>query len=360
MDFDQALRISRGNLFNGMTPDDAKKLIRELAMVLHPDHAPADRKDEATEVFARIYGLYQAYVDPSASPDITIHTAKHSYRLGAQAAFGTVGVLYHAEMLSENNKRVLIKFPQSPNDNDLMETEGRFFDALEEADHYDQYYALFPKRLDAFTHHDTEGIQRRCNVFEPASVLAGAPFFTLQQILDQPAYVHGIAGRNCAWIFRRILAAIGFVHREGWVNNAITPDNILIEPSQHCVVICGWTYATPIDQPMKAYNSNSLAYYPPEVAIDHKPVAGPTTDLYMAAEVLRRMGGKNIPTRMQRFAKGCAQIRVKDRPQDGWGLLKEFEEMLYDLYGAPKFNVMVLPAGTKPSVTSLHQQVKDT
>jgi hypothetical protein len=49
-----------------------------------------------------------------------------------------------------------------------------------------------------------------------------------------------------------------------------------------------------------------------------------------------------VPAPMRQFVKACVLEGAKMRPDDAWGLLEEFDELLCRLYGPPKFVDLVM------------------
>ena len=53
------------------------------------------------------------------------------------------------------------------------------------------------------------------------------------------AYPRGLDPRDAAWMWRRLLVALGTVHAAGVVHGAVLPDHVLIHPDLHDTLI-GW------------------------------------------------------------------------------------------------------------------------
>ena len=62
--------------------------------------------------------------------------------------------------------------------------------------------------------------------------------YSLQEV--RAAYPNGIDPRDMAWMWRRILTVLGFVHTRGLAHGLVTPDHILIEPRGHKLVLISW------------------------------------------------------------------------------------------------------------------------
>jgi len=51
----------------------------------------------------------------------------------------------------------------------------------------------------------------------------------------------------------------------------------------------------------------------------------------------------SLPRAMGGFLRSCLLEGPRMRPDDAWGLLDEFDAMLRDLYGAPKYQRLEMP-----------------
>jgi serine/threonine protein kinase len=50
----------------------------------------------------------------------------------------------------------------------------------------------------------------------------------------------GLDPRHVVWIWRRMLEALGFVHRYGWAHNDLRPEHALVHLEEHAVRLIGW------------------------------------------------------------------------------------------------------------------------
>ena len=66
--------------------------------------------------------------------------------------------------------------------------------------------------------------------------------YSLEEV--RAAYPAGIDARDMAWMWRRLLTVLGFVHEQRLVHGCVTPDHVLIEPREHKLVLIGWCGAT--------------------------------------------------------------------------------------------------------------------
>ena len=119
-----------------------------------------------------------------------------------------------------------------------------------------------------------------------------------------------------AWMWRRLLIALGFAHTCGMIHGAVLPSHVLIQPEQHGLVLIDWSYA--VSNPatgdyIPAIVTEYQAWYPAEVLAKEPP--SPSTDLYMGAMcMIYLLGGdpvtgampESTPKRIQSFFRGVA------------------------------------------------------
>ncbi len=166
------------------------------------------------------------------------------------------------------------------------------------------------------------------------------------------AYPDGLDPRDAAWIWRRLLVALGFAHRAGVIHGAVLPPHVMIHPAEHGLVLIDWCYSVRArSDRIPAIVARYRDWYPPEVLA--RQALGPATDIYLAARCLTDlMGGpagpgstkSPVPRRLAAFADGCALPQPSRRPQDAWRLLGELDDLLERLYGRHRFRPFAMPA----------------
>jgi hypothetical protein len=306
---------TRDDLFGDAEP---ARQYRRLVRVLHPDRvAPADRH-AATDAFRRLTELWQY------RPTIRLR----GYALGSPRHRGDLADLYDV------GADRYLKLPRNPANNDLMEREARALRGL--ADGGDpRFLPYVPRLVDSFVHRDPrDGADRHVNV-----VAATSGLHSLAEV--RRAYPDGLDPRDAAWMWRRLLVALGFVHRAGVVHGAVLPAHVLIEPAGHGVVLVDWCYST-VDEAdaVPALVPAFAGWYPDEVHRRAEP--GPGTDIAMATRCMTHLMGDRAPVALRRFATGCTLPALRQRPDDAWRLLGELDEVLETLYGPRKFRPFVL------------------
>jgi serine/threonine protein kinase len=317
MTFDEAVgRIQAATGFAELIDGNAEPGLayKMLVKIVHPDVAPAGRSASATAAVARLSRLW------AVRDGQVLTTKRGSYRVGALVAAGDIANLYTVD-----GDAALLKLPRLPADNDLIAAEARALSMLER-DGDPKYQSYAPRLIESFTHEDpATGVRRTANV-----LARQRGFVSLAEVAD--AYPQGLDPRDAAWMWRRLLAGLGWVHRAGLVHGAVLPGHVLIHPGEHGLVLVDWCYSVVSGSPIPALVASHRADYPPEVTA--KQPATAATDISMAARLMR---GLIRHEALQRFADGCLYDAPRMRPQDAWKLLAEFDELIENLFGPRKF-----------------------
>ncbi|MFI0791842.1 serine/threonine protein kinase [Micromonospora rubida] len=293
---------------------------RELVAALHPDRLGAlDEavRAEATDAFVRVTTRWRAN-------QVFVLGA---YRLGPLAHTGDLADLYDV------GADRLLKLPRNPTDNDLMAREAHALRTVEERGD-PRYLPYVPRLVDSFRHRDAAtGAQRQISVLATAAGL-----HSLDEV--RRAYPDGLDARDAAWMWRRLLVALGLAHQAGVVHGAVLPRHVLIEPDGHGVVLVDWCSSVVGEGAIPALVPGHADWYPPEVAA-RRP-CGPGTDLAMAAGCMTWLMGDRAPRELRAFADGCRRPALRARPDDAWRLLGELDEVLERLYGPRTFRPFTL------------------
>jgi hypothetical protein len=289
---------------------DAARRYRLLAKLTHPDAHAGDLR--AAAAFAKLADLWQ----------------RHSQVSGPVVARGDLANLYQVS-------RGLLKLPRNPADNDLMDREAAGLRTL--ARHVpERLSAYFPRLIEVHRVRDPKtGAERRGNVL---GTLDG--FVSLAELgRRQPG---GLDPRDAAWMWRRLLVALGAAHHAGVSHGAVIPEHVLIHPADHGLVLVDWCYSGQPGVPLPAIVARYRGWYPPEALSARR--SGPATDIWLATACMTALIGARMPKPLGAFASGCQIANPARRPQDAWQLLAELDDLLERLYGPRKFRPFVIPA----------------
>ena len=350
-DFDTAATLIAGaataeDLFGPAGPDAdrpaARAQYRRLARLCHPDHHDDGRRPTASTTFATLARRWQEWQSVHAgTPAAPAQTFVGDYVLGDLVGRTGVADLHAGHLAAAPGHPVIVKVVRRPSDSDLLANESRVLRHLAGAIDA-RWRPYVPQLVEAFRHTDPEGNRRRVNVFEPVE-----GFVSLADVAT--AFPAGLDARDAAWMWRRLLVALGLAHRAGVVHGAVFPDQVLIHPAAHGLVLSDWCYAVPAGEPLRAMVAEHQDRYPAEVPA--KGPATPATDIALAAGTMAALMGDRAPAPMRRFLTGCLLPRPANRPDDAWRLLGELDELLERLYGPRRFRPFTLPL---PSTTPTH------
>jgi hypothetical protein len=169
------------------------------------------------------------------------------------------------------------------------------------------YSRMFPHLLDEVT------IDRRAGIIYNVE---GSHTLFHWDLLDD---------RHVAWMMKRVLSCLGFVHSCGYVHGCINADHILVNVPEHGCSLIGWDFA------------GKVGYSPSKVPFK---VGRPTdkkytaeTDIYMVANTFIKY---TTNSHLRSFLKSCL-LSQKSRPSDAWQLHDEWDELLRRIFGKPRF-----------------------
>jgi hypothetical protein len=313
MSADEALAaVEQARVPGDLFGEDAKGDYRRLAMLIHPDRIPGDR---AAKAFAKLAALWERYCGGTDVP----------------FARGDIADLFR-------DGDTLAKYPRRPADNDLMGREAAALRRIARELGDGKGAAFFPRLLSSARQRDPgTGVVRQVNTL----ALAGG-FVTLEDV--QAAYPGGVDPRDAAWMWRRLLAALGWARRSGVVHGAVLPPHVLIHPGEHGLILADWCYSSAgPGRRVPALVTRYRDWYPAEAA-DKTAEWGPAADIFMATRCMTALMGERMPWQLGSFAAGCMLPRPSMRPQDAHALLAEFNGLIERLYGPRKFRPFTMPA----------------
>lgn len=332
-----------------------KREYHRLARVAHPDRY-LDPKEAgiAQVVLARInnwhaqatakleagtYGDWKPHVTPPAKTDFvptTVNVKGRTYIVTSELGHGDLADVYRAKYTDGGAEhQVALKLARNAADNDLLQAEAQTLAKLyPKKQKSEKYYRHLPKLTDSFKLKGKGGL-RQANILELADGCV-----SLADIIQ--AYPKGVDFRDAAWMFKRCLSGLGFVHQAGIIHGAILPPHILVHPVNHGATIVDWCYAVPSGKPIRALSKPYKAIYAPEVLT--KGAAVPQTDIYMLAKTFMvLLGASNPPVRIIRFLESCMFKVPGMRPSSAWDLHDEFDDLLTKLVGPKKYRLFTMP-----------------
>lgn len=312
--------------------DDSREpnaVFKRFARKCHPDMYEEAFKELAEKAFKHLTALKdKATGDGKKAPSSGIKTKKHNYDLGSPVFNKDDVLITYPATYDSGHVHCFFSITKNPLDSDLTEAAVRSLRKLNEVP--EEYRKFFPELVETFRYRDeATGVDRPIIVTDRIE-----GFRPLSDVLK--VYPKGIGGRDVAWIFRRMLVAIGNAHDIGLIHGAPTMDAFQIHAEQHGIILGNWHYSVEDGQSLTAVPSNWKNLYP-QYALQKEAVSY-NLDIEIAAKTAASLLNKDEPRQLFAFFKGCS---VQNTPPAD-KLLAEFDALLLRLYGNPRFNKFTL------------------
>lgn len=334
---DEVLNATSLMQLDGAQGKKANRVFLMYARKVHPDmFQDADLKVKAEEAMAHLSKLKDkgegkdtgSVNKPQRAERTTIRTKLHAYELrklfNTNDTFTKYKTTYDA-----GHEQALLSILNDPRDSDLAEAHISAVKRLE-SEVPDEYRMYYPSLIENFRWRDeVTGDERVCVATREAP-----GFQTMADIFQ--VYPNGIGGRDLAWIFRRMLVAVGNAHDLGIVNGSPNVDAFMIHDAMHGIILTDWQYSVEVGQPLKAVPEVYKSLYP-KYALQKQPVDG-KLDIYIIASMAERLLAPTEPRQLFTFFRGCKLSSVPEASV----LLAEFDRLLDRLYGKRKFNIFSL------------------
>lgn len=180
-----------------------------------------------------------------------------------------------------------------------------------------------------------------------ALVMSYIPGFTLEHIVE---HAGRIDPETVAWITERLLNGLLYLHHHGVIHGDIKPQNIIIQPKNHSVVLVDFGLAM-----VKPSESAKSQGYTPIFASPEQisgKVLLPASDYYSLGMVMiyalnggKRMDSKQVPSIvpdiMADFIHKITKKDVLSRPQSD--LFDEFVKVRYNSFGRTRSGMKDIP-----------------
>lgn len=310
-----------------------KAAYQALIKIHHPDHSGTDVKAKQLNAAYEILSSPEKKKSFDKKRNDQTGTIIGSYRVLDTIAEGGFGVTYKGEHILTKDP-VCIKhcLMVSPAHDQVLIQEMR---SIWDLRHYAMPVMRDLQRLD-------DG--------SLALIMSYIPGFTLEQIVEKAGKIEA---ETTAWIAERILNALLYLHHHGVIHGDIKPQNVIIQPNTHSVVLVDFGLAM-----VKPGGSDkSLGYTPlfaPPEQISGKTLL-PASDYYsLGMLMLYALNGGNANKRVERkeipasvpdaMANFIASLIKKDilaRPQDN--LFEEFVKVRQKAFGRTRSGMKNIP-----------------
>jgi len=180
--------------------------------------------------------------------------------------------------------------------------------------------------------------------------------YTLGEV--RAAYPDWLDPRHVAWIWRRLLSVLGFVHGQDVIHCAVLPMHVLIEPADHKLLLIDWCgavgQASQSRHPVTILAGGYRGWYKREGALREPPTPG--LDIALGARcMIELLGGDgelaqfpvNVEPGLQRYFTRCVGGDSSIRP-DAWKLLDDFDRLIEAMWGPRQFLPLAIPPKARP------------
>jgi serine/threonine protein kinase len=197
-------------------------------------------------------------------------------------------------------------------------------------------FAPFLPQLDGALNYQHTPLEpaRAANVLSYFEAVTPDELYSLEEV--RAAYPSGIDARDMAWIWRRVLTILGFVHSLHLAHGAVTPDHVLIEPVGHKLILIGWSAAAPFGMlphlaPMRWRDWTAS----PDTC--QLRICSAASDLGCAARTMSYLLGDPVEPAIMRHLQRAGES------SDALRLLADFDAMIEVLWGPKRFREFKMP-----------------
>jgi hypothetical protein len=296
-------------------------------------------------------GLPDAQTAAADTSPLDVTIAGKRYRVLDRVAIGSICSIYRCHGLAADGREAqfIFKIARDPCSNDYVANEAAVLDRLHQNDAGGRFGPFLPAVVASRSFGSPP--PRQANVLRMHDEIR-EPFeelYTLVEVRQQ--FEGGLPPPDMAWIWRRLLSILGFVHTSNIVHAAVLPEHVLIEPREHKLVLIDWCCATDLSahgrRRLPLITGGHRAWYSADAATN----PGPWLDIALAARCMVDLVGGDprhnyFPTvldaALQRYFQRCLDVTDGSRP-DAWQLLEDFDKLIAALWGKRKFRVFEMP-----------------
>jgi serine/threonine protein kinase len=337
----------------GISKEDNTELVRasfrKLVFKAHPDKYQDEKdKELAEEAFKKLndwfekaqvkikFSTYGNLSKPAASEAKAETKAPiiiNGYTLGGIEFSGMLCDIFKAR--SKSGQNVLLKIPRNPSFNSFLINESTILRKLNEVD--SSVGSLIVELEDSFRVTTSNHAVKQINVFKYDQKLV-----SLEDVINK--YPNGIDPKDMAWMFKRCLLALDFIHSENIVHGAVLPQHILLNLERHSILLIDFVLSGNIGSIPKAIDSKYQDYYHDKVL--RKEKLSKDIDVYMLGEtMIKLLGGdiKNktmpdsVPAEIKKVIKACT-LGI----DDAFLVHEEFGSLIKKLWGPNKWRNFIL------------------
>ena len=290
--------------------------------------------------FCRRCGLRTVLADPHvdfAPMDLAVDG--RPYRVLDRIAVGSRCVVYRCQFGGGGHGT--FKVARDPVSNGAVAREAEVLRHLQAADAQGRFTPFVPAVVESFGYvGDRSEPPRHANVLRlhPDVRSPADDLFTLAEV--KGAHPGGLDAKDVAWIWRRLLTALGFALTHGVAHGAVLPPHVLVDPADHKLFLIGWSSATLPGRPPVSVPPAVPAAYRAWVSVDPRPSAA--ADVRLGARSMADLLAPGADEAVVRHLDRCGRLTV-GHP---WHVRDEFDQLIQALWGPRQFRPLTMPTKT--------------
>ena len=326
------------DVFGNKDEETIKKTYRKYARITHPDLHPDSDKELASRVTALLNEFYEKaekelkegiyYITDLKSiykmkeSMFEIDIKKSKYKFYEAIAEGDVSVAYYG--LDDKDNEVILKYAIDESDNELIDKE---YELLNKLDHISIPKVTKKVKIDGHS----------------SLIMPKVDGITLDYLINNYG---AIEDKHVAWILERMLSSIGYLHYNKIVHGNIKPENLIINPETHNVVLLDYSMcimdANKSDAKYKIINDH---YSPTYIESGERVI--PHVDIYGVGKIaIELLGGdlrsNGMPISSNIRLRSFIRKMVNTKINDAWGLWDELIKIRNEEYGTDRFQKLEL------------------
>lgn len=214
----------------------------------------------------------------------------------------------------------LVKVPKIADKvaNKLIEKEATTLNRLKKEANGNLIQYFFPHMVDSI---EKDGKLHNVTIYD-------RKLHTAAQI--KAIFPDGLDGRHIAWMLRRMIVGVGYMHSLDLCHGAITPEHVMFCAENHAGVLTGIIHSDKIGEKISVVPATRKDWYP-EFA---KKGLTPNVDFAMIGRVAEFLANDSLPKRLKNFIKALMLPNLKCEARV---LEEDLKSILFDSYGPPKF-----------------------
>ena len=352
------LELIANNISNATRPEDIFGLVSNedtlrrsyhaLAKLTHPDvYQNCEEKFLAQSTFGGLVQWFDRAVEKiragnyGKTEQVALETRTRKYEV--ESTFTEDENFNFYSCYYNENRQVhsgTLRVVRDPRKNHISRNEVRILNILQNSRDAAKFSPYIPAIFDEFLY-ESGATSHHAVIFEQVK-----GWYSLEQV--HAAYPNGIDPKDMAWMWRRLLVALGFAHVNSVIHGNVLPCNVWIQPEEHGLILINWFHSIETSvtsgKHILEIDPKYADWYPQEILNFVPPTFG--TDINMSAKcMIYLLGGdakqgiipNSTPHPIRMFLKGTT-LPGKRTPQDAWALKQEFDDLLKGLWGRRTFH----------------------